>query len=237
MADRPKHPSENEKTENEFRGPGIGRRKFVKLVGGTGMAVTAGGVIAGAAVLPAIAADAPAVMGPTAIPITLRVNGEARKLMLEPRVTLLDALRNHLDLTGAKKVCDRGTCGACTVQIERAGGVFVHGARGRRGRDAARNMAHHRGPGAGRAIPPAFGCVCRERRDSSAASARPGFVMASKAFLDRQSAPVVSRTRKQGLGGGNFCRCGTYRGCASRRGCRRAGAEAIPANEGDSTDG
>ena len=118
MADRPKHPSENEKTENELRGPGIGRRKFVKLVGGTSMAVTAGGVLAGAAVLPAIAAEAPsAVMGPTAIPITLRVNGEARKLMLEPRVTLLDALRNHLDLTGAKKVCDRGTCGACTVHL------------------------------------------------------------------------------------------------------------------------
>src|SRR2546429_6886400 len=47
--------------------------------------------------------------------MSLRINGQEKKLTVEPRVTLLDALRNHLDLTGAKKVCDRGTCGACTI--------------------------------------------------------------------------------------------------------------------------
>ena len=55
------------------------------------------------------------VAGPGAVPITLQINGKPYKLMLEPRVTLLDALRDHLDLTGAKRVCDRGNCGACTV--------------------------------------------------------------------------------------------------------------------------
>lgn len=60
----------------------------------------------------------PAVRGPSAGAVTLTVNHEARPLRIEPRVSLQDALREHLGLTGSKKGCDQGTCSACTVWVD-----------------------------------------------------------------------------------------------------------------------
>src|SRR6185295_6323619 len=89
---------------------GFSRRGFISGVG-----LGSGALGTGLLENEAIAAPAPAVTGPGAVPISLNINGKPVKLSVEPRVTLIDALRNYLDITGAKRVCDRGTCGACTV--------------------------------------------------------------------------------------------------------------------------
>ena len=85
----------------------LSRREFI------GSAIAAGGAI-GLAMDPARADEAPS---PT-IPVSLHVNGRHHRLSLDPRVTLLDALREQLHLTGTKKGCDHGQCGACTVLVD-----------------------------------------------------------------------------------------------------------------------
>jgi xanthine dehydrogenase YagT iron-sulfur-binding subunit len=60
----------------------------------------------------------PTIPAPDRVPVALTINGIPAQLRIAPWTTLLDALRDHLDLTGAKKGCDHGQCGACTVLVE-----------------------------------------------------------------------------------------------------------------------
>ena len=91
------------------------RRTFFKSLGTVAVTTATAQVASVAAEIEK--ANAEKIIGPAAVPVTLTVNGEKIKLLLEPRVTLLDALRNYSSLTGAKEGCDRATCGACTVLL------------------------------------------------------------------------------------------------------------------------
>ncbi len=178
----------------------LSRRGFFKGVGG--------GVVA-AGLAPALLRGAQA-SGPAATSITLNINGRARQLTVEPRVTLLDALRDRLDLTGAKKVCDRGTCGACTVmlngRIVYACSVLAIEAQGQR-IETVESLASPNG----QMHPVQAAFVNNDAQQCGFCT--PGFVMACKGFLDQNPSPTREQALK-GLGG-NLCRCGTYVGVAA----------------------
>lgn len=158
----------------------------------------------------------PKVLGPGAVPITLQVNGKPHSLSVEPRVTLLDALRDHLDLTGAKRICDRGTCGACTVILDGkavyACSVLAVDAQGK----PIQTIESLSAPGHLHPLIQAF--VNNDAQQCGFCT--PGFVMAASSFLEKTPHPTYEQVKK-GLGG-NLCRCGTYMGI--RRAVVEAGA-------------
>jgi xanthine dehydrogenase YagT iron-sulfur-binding subunit len=91
------------------------RRTFISRLGMAGLLFSARPVINEPGHVEAAAPPTPQPEG--AIPVTLRINGKKYDLRIDPRTTLLDCLREHLHLTGSKKGCDHGQCGACTVHI------------------------------------------------------------------------------------------------------------------------
>lgn len=184
----------------QANGSGVNRRDFLR---GSGAAVA---VTALATSEQGAAAQDTAkknVVSAKAQDVTLNVNGKDHKLSLEPRVTLLDALRDDLNLTGCKDVCDTTNCGACTVLID---GKATY---------ACSRLAHEC---AGKKVttieslaandPVVAGFVKHDAQQCGFCT--PGFVMATKAFCDKNPGATLDQVRK-GLGG-NICRCGTYVG-------------------------
>jgi xanthine dehydrogenase YagT iron-sulfur-binding subunit len=194
------------------------RRGFIGSVG------VAGGAIGAGILAPVEQAEAAAseMIGPAAVPVTLDINGRPHKLAIEPRTTLCDALRNHLEYTGSKRVCDRGTCGACTVIVD---GKAVYSctmlaidAQGRK-IETLEGISTPKNP---HPVSEAF--VKHDAQQCGYCT--PGFVVAAKAFLDHNPNPTPEQV-KEGLGG-NLCRCGTYVGV------RAAVLEAAKSHKGGS---
>jgi xanthine dehydrogenase YagT iron-sulfur-binding subunit len=182
-------------------GGGVSRRDFLKISG-----VSAAVPLVSQVGALALAENGPPVQGPGKVPVTLNVNGKKLNAQLEPRVTLLDALRDQFELTGAKRVCDRGTCGACTVLLD---GKAVYSC----SMFAIDAQLHQITTVEGLGEPGKLHPIQQAFVDNDAQQCgfcTPGFVVATKAFLDQHPNPTQEQI-KHGLGG-NFCRCGTYAG-------------------------
>ena len=196
----------NDAQGHNTNGTGLSRRQFLK---GSGVAA-ATTALTGTPAVPGHAAEAGAdvgkavAAGPGPVKLQLTVNGKKMTTTVEPRVTLLDALRNYLDVTGCKRVCDRGTCGACTVLLD---GKPVY---------ACTTLALQ---AEGKTVRTAESLVDGEKLDAVPAAfvacdaqqcgfCTPGFVVAMKAVFEANPNATAAEVER-GLQG-NICRCGTY---------------------------
>lgn len=179
----------------------VSRREFLRGLGTT--AISSAALSAQSVGAELAQANAEQVHGPGAVPVKLTINGEPRRFALEPRVTLLEAIRIHAGLTGPKEICDRATCGACTVLID---GVPVYAcmmlALEAQGREITTVEGISRGglTALQRAMAEHDGLQC--------GFCSPGFVMSLTALLKRNPHPTEADVRK--ACSGHLCRCGSY---------------------------
>jgi len=182
---------------------GLSRRDLFKSAGAAAAAGAVLGSLRTAVADPEVRADV-RVQGPGAITLTLNVNGVERKVSVEPRETLLDTLRLPLDLTGAKRVCDRGNCGACTVHLDgkpvNACLVLAVDAEGHAIRTVEGVATKE-----GRALLDAF-----VREDAMQCGfCTPGMFMSCAAAVAEKGASLTEADARAACAG-NLCRCGTY---------------------------
>jgi xanthine dehydrogenase YagR molybdenum-binding subunit len=179
--------------------PGFTRRTFLRGSAG-GAAITGLISLSGKA----RAAKPPAVHGPGPVSVTLRVNGAARTVKIEPGTTLASALRDRLKLTGTKIGCDRGACGACTVHLD---GQPVLACATLALEVGARAVTTVEGLAKGDALHPVQKAFV-EQDAMQCGFCTPGMVMSCAALLART--PKPERDDIQQAVSGNLCRCGTY---------------------------
>ena len=176
------------------------RRDFLRTIG-------AGAVVSASASLAtpsdATAQQAVATLGPGEVPVTLTINGRRHQLSVEPRVTLLDAMRTRLEITGQKRVCDRGACGACTVIIE---GRTYYSCSMLAIEAQGKNIRTVDGLANGNTLHPVQQAFC-DNDGLMCGFCTPGFVMATVALLEKNPNPTAEQAKK--ALDGNLCRCGT----------------------------
>ena len=143
-------------------------------------------------------------LGPGEVDISLAINGVTHALSVEPRTTLLEALREHLDLTGTKSVCEMGECGACTILLN---GVAIYACLSLAVAAAGGKITTVEGlsrDGVLHPVQTAF--VAKDGLQCGFCT--PGQVMAAVALLESNPSPTLMEIR-EGLAG-NTCRCGAY---------------------------
>ncbi len=189
----------------------LSRRAFIK---GAGAAAAAARLIGAAVPLPAVeVADNSSPnpdgaiaerLGPGAVTIELKVNGAARKITVEPRVTVLEVLRDHLGLYGTKLVCDRGACGACTIHLDGhpvvACMMLAVDARGH-------EIVTIEGLGTPDRMHPVQAAFVQADA-LQCGFCTPGMVMSIAALLEDNPSPNIDEIKRAVAG--NICRCGTY---------------------------
>jgi xanthine dehydrogenase YagT iron-sulfur-binding subunit len=195
------HPTDQE----QKCGSGFNRRDFLK---GSSVAVAATAIATAAQEAAAQEKGTKGVAAAKPTPIKLEINGKSQSVTVEPRVTLLDVLRDDLNLTGAKEVCTTTNCGACTVLID---GKPALACAKLAIECVGKKVTTVEGLGSGKDVDEVVKCFVKHDA-TQCGFCTPGFVVATRAFINAHPGAKLDEIRK-GLGG-NICRCGTYDGVA-----------------------
>ncbi|TMP94711.1 MAG: 2Fe-2S iron-sulfur cluster binding domain-containing protein [Verrucomicrobia bacterium] len=180
------------------------RRKFIKQVAGTSAAIAIGPNLLSAVSLDQAEATSAAGAASDLVKVNLKINGKDYALDVDPRVTLLDALRERLQLTGSKKGCDHGQCGACTVLVN-----------GRRINSCLSLAVTHEGDeittieglASGEELHPLQAAFI-EHDGFQCGYCTPGQICSAAALLKENHANSDDEIRE--WMSGNICRCGAY---------------------------
>ncbi len=184
----------------------LSRRAFLRGAGTVAVGGIVGSQAAGAVAVRAQDPEADPRTLAGELEIELSINGARQRVRVEPRTTLLNALRNHCDppLTGTKLVCDQGNCGACTVLLD---GEPVVSCLVLAVDAVGREVRTVEGLARGDELTPLQAAFV-EKDALMCGFCTPGFVMAITACLEREPAASLERIKRSCSG--NVCRCGTY---------------------------
>ena len=181
------------------------RREFLK---DTGLAAAGAAILDGSAVFhgnaSAVTTEAVREIGPGAVAVTLRVNGQPYTVQVEPRITLADTLRLHLGLTGTKVSCDHGACSSCTVLMD---GLPINSCMTLTVEVGARTITTIEGMARGEELHPVQAAFVKHDA-MQCGFCTPGMVMSCAALLERKPRPALHEVRE--AISGNLCRCGCY---------------------------
>jgi xanthine dehydrogenase YagT iron-sulfur-binding subunit len=176
------------------------RRGFLKGAGVTAATT----VIETANALARETQDTNEIQGPEALPVKLHINGREHSVVIEPRDTLAQTLRDNIGLTGTKVVCDRGSCSACTVWIDKTPALacmtLAIDTTGRK-ITTIEGLSH------GDTMHPVQAAFVKHDA-MQCGFCTPGMVMSCAALLERNPTPNLSDVKH--AVSGNLCRCGTY---------------------------